>query len=162
MMYSNNNININPEKISYEISLLSFKSKISHYEITDKFRLITNEALTLDEELEFKTIAEAHTPDYVAGNIRNVIANAMDFGQSLLVDFSSQNVLEGITQAGKTEAVLDYLGVVKTAIDTGSLYLVIAKIDSLLFEQVPTNLAPFVTVEKLNVFKAKIENYLGI
>lgn len=160
-MYANDNITINFNKLSIELAAASFKEKVSYYECTDVFRIITKEVLTLEEELEFKAILDNHTDDFMEGTIKEVVDLAIEYGHKLLVDFSTANVMSGITQAGLTEAVLDYMGVIKMAVDSGSLYVVIAKLDALIFDGVPDNLAPFVTTEKLEGIKADIETYLA-
>jgi hypothetical protein len=160
-MYANPNITINFNKLDVELSAASFESKISHYECTDTFKLVCTEELTLDEELEYKHILDAHTVDYAPDVIIEAVKGAIEFGHELLISYSMENVLLGITEAGKTEAVLDFLAPIKNAVETGSLYLVIAKIDGLMFDGLPENLAPFVTDEKLTNFKNAITKYLG-
>ena len=160
-LYFHEKTEVNPTKLFHELASLSFKDKIDFYEITEKFILKANKVLTLDEELELKHLLDNHSLDYIAGDIGEVVDKAMEFGHKLLVNFSMENVILGITEAGLTEAVLDYLEPIKSAVQTGSLYLVITKIDRLIFEGIPTNLSPFVSVEKLVLLKGDINKYLG-
>jgi len=93
---------------------------------------------------------------------RNSITNAIIFGQELIVTFATENVLMGITQAGKTKSVSDYLADVTRYTQTGSLYEVINEIDNLIIEGIPQDLDPFVNQARLESFKSKIQNYLGL
>lgn len=93
--------------------------------------------------------------------IEEKIKQAIAFGQQLMIEFSSQNVLMGITQQNKTKAVSDYLNEVQRYLLSGSLYEVVKEIDRLQQAGIPENLAPFVTQERLNQFKQKILNFLN-
>lgn len=160
-LYTHTKVEINFVKLNKELELSSFKSEISFYECDEVFRLVTSEPLNLDKQLEFKAMLDNHNPEYMAGTIKEIVDKAIEYGHNLLVGFSTANVLQGITQAGLTEAVLDYMSPIKMAIDSGSLYVVIAKLDKLIFEGVPANLSPFVTTERLEEIKTEIETYLA-
>jgi hypothetical protein len=77
-----------------------------------------------------------------------------------MVEFASENVMMGITQAGKTKEVANYLTDVARHIQTGSLYEVINEIDRLKIEGLPQDLSPFITETRLDRFKQKILDYL--
>lgn len=89
------------------------------------------------------------------------IIEAIKYGQNLIVEFAAENVMSGITQAGKTKDVADYLQDVTRYLQTGSLYEVINEIDRLIQYGVPLELEPFVTVDKLNDFKQKVVGFLS-
>lgn len=90
------------------------------------------------------------------------IADASDFGEQLILKFSTENVINGIARAGKTEAVTKYLHFVDHYLERGSLYAAINLLNSLILQGIPEELAPFVTNEKLNKFKNQIEEYLEL
>lgn len=94
--------------------------------------------------------------------VRNAISNAINFGNTLIKDFATENVLMGITQAGKTKAVADYLSDIMRYSQSGSLYEVINQIDFLISEGIPLDLSPFVTEARLLDFKQQIQNFLGV
>jgi predicted P-loop ATPase len=114
--------------------------------------------------LEVITRTEAILQGYIEGDVSEaakiVISEAMEFGRTLVVDFAAENVLMGITQAGKTKAVADYLSDVSRYTQTGSLYEVISEIDRLIQEGLPSDLEPFITESRLIAFKQKIIDYL--
>jgi hypothetical protein len=114
---------------------------------------------TINETL-LDGIISFHVPDYSKATVETIIKNAIYFGEELLVDFASDNVLMGITQAGKTKAVADYLSDVTRYMQTGSLYEVLNEIDRLKLEGLPVDLEPFITTARLDAFKAKIQEYL--
>jgi hypothetical protein len=103
--------------------------------------------------------AIAPTPTQV---VEKKISDAKDFGESILKEFATENVLMGITQAGKTEAVTRYLHFVEHYIEQGSLYAAINEINTKLTEGIPAELSPFVTTARITVFLNKIKVYLGI
>lgn len=93
--------------------------------------------------------------------VKMVIANSIAFGNDLISQFAAENVIMGITQANKTKAVADYLSDVTRYLSTGSLYEVINEINRLQQNEIPQDLTPFVTNERMNEFKNKIEDYLS-
>lgn len=101
------------------------------------------------------------TQEEIAISVQGIIADAMDFGKQLMVEFSAENVLLGITQAGKTKEVLVFLAEIKNAMDTGSLYTAMNEIDGLISNGLPQDLAPFITEQRLLGFKTKIQGYLS-
>lgn len=95
-------------------------------------------------------------------SVQNIISKAMDFGKQVMVEFSAENVLMGITQQNKTKQVITFLNDVKNAMDTGSLYIAIDEIDKIVNLGIPEELSPFITEERLMIFKQKIQSYLEI
>jgi hypothetical protein len=71
-------------------------------------------------------------------------------------------VLAGITQANKTREVASYLANVQVLLNGGSLYGALEEIDSLLSGEIPSNISPFVTEQRLLDYKEIIEEYLGL
>ena len=53
--------------------------------------------------------------------IKHKIESSISFGNSLIVEYATANVLIGITQAGKTREVVDYFQEIVRYIQTGSL-----------------------------------------
>lgn len=108
-------------------------------------------------EQEMQQLDQYETTQMVMAKIEA----AVQFGNTLMIKFASENVLMGITQAGKTKAVADYLADATRYIQTGSLYEVVHEIDRLLGEGVPSDLSPFITASRMNQIKEDILDYLS-
>lgn len=93
-----------------------------------------------------------------------IVTAAVAFGQSLTIQFATQNVMSGITQAGQTQAVLTYASDLYTYLSTGSLYVAITEIESMIADtsSEKTSLAPFITNAILYSYLCQIQGYLGI
>lgn len=91
----------------------------------------------------------------------NIVTNAIEFFQEIMVTYAAENITMGITVYNKTKEVADYLATVMRYGQSGSLYEVIHEIDNLKTEGIPVELSPFVTDARLDVFKAKITTYIG-
>lgn len=91
-----------------------------------------------------------------------MIANAITFGNKLIVDASTENILLGITVAGKTRVVSDYCEKLQTYLRTGSLYAAVEALDVMIADEDrdALDMEPFVTTERLESYKAKIMDYL--
>lgn len=93
-----------------------------------------------------------------------LVQNAITFGQALIVQFATQNVMAGITQAGKTQAVLAYSSNLYTYLTTGSLYVALAEVEIMIADTSDAKiaLAPFVSNAVLYTYLNQIQLYLGI
>lgn len=92
------------------------------------------------------------------------IESAMSFGQQLTVQYAAQNVLAGITQAGKTQVVADYLQNVSYYMNAGSLYAAIDEMNTLIADTSDdkTAVSPYVTNNILYSYMNQIQTYLEI
>lgn len=90
------------------------------------------------------------------------INDAIGFGNEMIVQASVENVLLGITQAGKTKDVSDYLSNMQQYLRAGSLYAAIDEINSLMSQDIPSSISPFITLARLTSYKNKIQTYLEI
>lgn len=92
------------------------------------------------------------------------ILNAQTFGNSLLLQYAAQNVLAGITQAGQTIPVSDYLENLYNYLSAGSLYAGIQEINELIADtsDAKAALSPFLTNDVMYTYLNKIQTYLGI
>lgn len=103
-------------------------------------------------------------PPTLNERVGNSINNAADFGASVMHDAAIENVLAGITQAGKTRDFTLYCHKLIHYLETGSLYGALDELNSLLADtsDAKTALSPFLTNDKLNGYKQKILVYLGL
>jgi hypothetical protein len=75
------------------------------------------------------TAPQAQTPTQI---YTTLVQNAIIFGQSLTVQFATQNIMAGITQAGQTQNVLNYTRDLYMYLNTGSLYVAISEIETMI------------------------------
>jgi hypothetical protein len=125
------------------------------------FRAIFETALSTEEKNELDAIVLAHTGS-ILPIYEGIVQRAIDFFHNAMIIFAAENITMGITQAGKTKDVADYLQDIMRYGQSGSLYEVITAINELEAIGHPTDLAPFVTTERMALFKGKIEVYLGL
>lgn len=100
----------------------------------------------------------------LAQRIQASISLAAAYGSNLSVEYATSNVLQGITQAGKTQIVADYLRNLAYYLSNGSLYAAIAEINLLIADttDAKTAVAPYVTNSILYIYLNKIQTYLQI
>ena len=81
-----------------------------------------------------------------------------------MLQYAANNVLLGITQAGQTQAVANYLQQTLLYLQSGSLYAAIAQINIYIADTSSTKaaLSPYVTNAVLTSFKNQIQAWLGI
>lgn len=153
---------VNTTKLMAEIKATSIGVKIDFVNSDgDNISVFTKEPLTTQEQVDLQAVVDAHVTLDQMALIQNSIKGAIEYGGKLMLEFAAENVAMGISQAGKTKEVLQYLHPVKTALDTGSLYAAMDEVDDLLAAGLPAELAPFITEARLLLFKSKIDDYLG-
>ena len=120
--------------------------------------------LTVSHKTILDGIVQNHDTDPNAGlsPYVQIVRNAVAFYVEIMEEFAAQNITQGITVYGKTKAVADYLQNVMRYGQSGSLYEVVAEIDTLIAAGIPGDLSPFVTEPVLINFKTKVNNYLGV
>lgn len=93
-----------------------------------------------------------------------LVAAATSFGQKLVVQYAAQNVAAGITQVGKTLALITYMSTLSVCLNTGSLYEAINQINIMIADTSDTkaNLSPFVTNDILYTYLNLIQTYLSV
>lgn len=113
---------------------------------------------SLTEEGEIAKITPRLTNELINKKIRE----ATDFGINLIRQYVIENIQMGITQAGKTRIVADYLRRLQRYIESGSLYAALEELNALINAPIDSELAPYVTVDRLTTYKQKIQAFLEI
>lgn len=124
-----------------------------------------NKFVIVFEQLEVPSLPPGDTVQPTADPMRFVnmlLQNAKGFCDSLMNGFTTENMAMGITQAGKTKEVADYLKDLQFYLNTCSLYAAMGEIQRMLDAGLPPELAPFITEARLNSYKSKIQTYLGL
>jgi hypothetical protein len=95
---------------------------------------------------------------------QSLIAAAIAFGNQLIVQYAAQNVSMGITQAGQTLPVMNYMAQLTLCLSTGSLYEALTQIGTMIADtsSTKTSLSPFVTNDILYTYLNLIQTYLGL
>lgn len=153
--------NVNLPKLQKEISAIISINGLSN---SDSEVIVHTAVDLIQDQIDaINTIINNHNPLDMDAIIQAKIDDAVVFGKEIMDAFKRENILMGITQAGKTKAVQDYLHRVEHYVSSGSLYAgkdeVMAIINA---NAIPVDLAPFVTVARLKVFVNKILVYLQL
>lgn len=133
-------------------------------EVPEGFEIMSEETLNSLRSSNLTAYNTWKNPPTLNTIVNNSIGNASDFGQNLIRQASIQNVLTGITQAGKTRDFTLYCHRLIHFLETGSLYGALDELNVLLADtsDAKTSLYPFLTDAKLNDYKTKILVYLGL
>ena len=113
-------------------------------------------SVNISEDAELK--ARLAAADQLV-QVQIAIARATAFGQGLMNKFAAQNVQLGITQDGKTGEVLDKMGPIITALQSGSLYEAITRAKEITPDMYDSK---YVTHDRIYAFINEIEAYLGL
>lgn len=111
---------------------------------------------------QYDAWVRSQTHETVHRIVSEKIEQAATFGDKIIEQVEVENVLLGITQEGKTKLVFDYCANLQVYLTTGSLYAAITELDLLIAAGVPEDLAPYITADRLNQYKLKIQGFLGI
>jgi len=101
------------------------------------------------------------TTEEQAAMLAKILEDAKTFGNALIVQFAAENIAMGITNVGKTRAVADYCHKLQYYLSNGSLYAAKEEIEDMIDEP-PSELAPFITAQRLTIYLNKIKTYLKI
>lgn len=82
-----------------------------------------------------------------------VLPNAIKYGSNLMNEFMADNILAGITQAGKTKIIGEACKDIAYWLSMGNLYEAVNAIDTFTYD---IAYEPYITEEKLTAFRAKI------
>jgi hypothetical protein len=126
---------------------------ISDLEVTCLF----NNELKGDDLTLLVNIMEAHNSVDPVVVVTKKVQRAKIRFENLANDFSTENILMGITVAGKTKLIADTLRDVSYYGTSGSLYEVLTSIDSIVLTEA---MAPFLTTERVAAFRAKVVNLI--
>lgn len=101
------------------------------------------------------------TPPTLQQIIDAKLAASMRFGLQVIKEAASENIITGITQAGKTREVSDFLSDVERYLRSGSLYAAADKLGELAAGEIPEDIQTWVSAERLKAVESKINAYLG-
>jgi len=140
---------VNPSRLAKEVPQTDF----SHIETNGTTVYIYYNSAT--DESALGAIVTAHVAVNAADVVSAAIANAVVFGQGLILEYATSNVIASFT----LEQIKDNMtrtATVQQALNTGSLYVALDALDNI--ESDDTVITPARVLE----FKNKIETYLGL
>lgn len=146
---------INPLKLSDELATAGFINATISVDGFDRVTVNLPITLTTAEQASLDTIIRNHSPLDVRAIVKARILAAAAFGQDLIAEYATDNVLAGYT-IPQIKVIIDKTAKVQAALRTGSLYVAIDELDAIEPDQ------DLVTVEKITQFRNKIQDYLGI
>ena len=150
---------INIEKLDQEIKTVLPVSGLS---VSDSIIVHSDTPLSNEQLTILSNLINNHNPNPNMQEIIRVrIKESINFANEMLVNFATENVLLGITQAGKTKEVADYLTDLLRYGQSGSLYEVVNELDRLIALGDPQGLAPFITVVRLEALKQQTLDFLS-
>jgi hypothetical protein len=153
--------NIIPDQLQQEIIDAGLES-ISYIEtVGDTVNIIFPEELTQQQIDDLSALVNNHSTEPSSEDIAGYkIREATVFGETILKQFTIENVLMGISQAGKTRQLSDYCHKLAHYVSTGSLYAAIEQIDAMILAGLDETLEPFITEARLLEYKAQIQAFL--
>ena len=157
-IFEKNSVNVDKlEKEILDSSILAVLSYINHYDIN--LTVVFTSNLSTEEQSVLSTLVTTHTStESTYDSIKNsVLIPARELGQQIINDSATENIMLGITQAGKTSIVRKALREVVDCLVTGSLYDAIAEIRAIPQESYDST---FITPVRMLKIINKIETYL--
>ena len=115
-----------------------------------------------DVELNTMIINHVPTPTFHSTMVNYLSKDVYEFVKTLRLDFAADNIEMGVTQAGKTKTVADQLRDLNYYLDVFSLYEAVGEIDRMIATGFDPADAPFITESRMNEFKTKILQFLGV
>lgn len=160
------------QKKSFFVEIPTLHENLKSSSLQNKFNGIVKEeenvSLLFFEELDQQetdlvdSIFSSHESNiFTKRYTERLIKGAVKRGNEIFTEFAAENVAMGITQAGKTKAVADYLANVDRYMRSGSLYEVLNELTKLENEGFPSELAPFITSERIGRVRDMILSYLN-
>lgn len=154
--------NIISDKLQDELIQLGFESLQYIETVGTTVNIYFSDELSNEDQTALANVVSSHSTNPALADIVDAkIRQATAFGEGILKDFTIENVLLGITQAGKTRAVSDYCHKLSHYISTGSLYAAMEQVDVMINAGIDESLAPFVTEARLLTYKSKIAIFLA-
>ena len=115
--------------------------------------------LTVEEQVTLTALVNAHTTLDMETIIKAKVNKAIYGANEIIKQFATENIMMGITQAGKTKLIADSMSSVMYYCQTGSLYEVLTALNAITITQ---EMSPFLTearkIEYIAKFTALLQN----
>jgi len=140
---------VNSSRLATEVPQTNF----SHIE-TDGDTLHIHYTSATDETA-LSAVVTAHVATTVTDVVSAAIARAIVFGQGLILEYATSNILSGFTLE-QIKDIMTRTSAVQQALNTGSLYVALDALDNVETDET------VITSIRILEFKNKIETYLGL
>lgn len=129
-------------------------------EITEQIvQVETEEPVSAEEQIILEALIPQHPILLARMDLFRRVNTARELGSAIISEFATENIMLGITQAGKTTEVRRATADIMSALQTGSLYDAMEEIKRVSeLDKDPT----FLTDARLLTFLNKIEDYLEL
>lgn len=121
-------------------------------------RMSLNELMVYKQSKKIDYNTWVNTKVEASTVVNKKVKKALNGAADLMSKFCAENIVLGITQAGKTKLIADTLKDVFYYTQTGSLYECLTALDAIV---VTPEMSPFLTTQKINDLKSKVLDLLG-
>lgn len=140
---------VNPSRLATEVPQTNF----SHIETNGTTVYI--HYIDSTDESALSAAVTAHVATTSADVVAAAILRATEFGNDLIVEYATSNVLSGYT-VEQVKDIIEKTAKVQVALKSGSLYVALDELDLVVTDET------VITADKILVFKNRIETYLGL
>lgn len=120
--------------------------------------VLTDQELSVGEEMVLNQIVSDHDPFDVTLAVRASIRKSIIGAQDIVEQFATENVLMGITEAGKTKLIADAVSPVMYYLQTGAVTVAIEELQAI---QIDETMAPFLTEVRRSQYVEKLQQLLA-
>lgn len=118
----------------------------------------TTQSLTTEEQDILTALINAHTTLDMEAIVKAKVNKAINGSNEIIKQFATENILMGITQAGKTKLIADTMSSVMYYCQTGSLYEVLTALNAI---NITPEMSPFLTTARRDEYITKFTSLLA-
>jgi hypothetical protein len=152
---------INFEKLHKEL-----QAACPHYDFVNTYfendlmyaEVHTTQELTIEEQSTLTALITTHTTLDMETIIRAKVNKSINGANEIIRQFATENILMGITQAGKTKLIADSMSSVMYYCQTGSLYEVLTALNTI---NITPEMSPFLTTARRDAYIVKFNALLA-
>ena len=145
-------INCNTPKLIKEIKTLDIVGFVGVYTVGQDVKVVFENGLGTEDKSNLDNLVVNHSNLDQEAYVASKIVRAKEFGQKIIVEFGTRNVLAGLTTP-QIAQVMSKLSDLVTALSTGSLNVAVAAIDAIEPDEL-------LSVELISQYRVKIVEFL--
>lgn len=144
---------INATKLDREIRCLNIPTYKGFHTVGIKLKVVFSAEITQLDINALTTLVDSHNTADTMSYISGKIMKAREFGAGLIVEFGTRNIMAGLSTA-QIASMMVKLNPIIAALNTGSLNVAVAVIDSLTADAI-------LTTELIAEYRTKIVNFIA-